>query len=363
MFGDETGQSPVFYNLLIAGAALLLFRSLDEERAGIVTRNALLGMLLCGLSMTIKQISFIEGGFFGLAFLWQFRRLGLGPVAILLRAAAMVLLALAPTALALAIYLAAGHGEAFIFANFVSIFRKQPVGGDSVKFGLETLGQFLPPILFLALWGVVARHVQGPRTRDRVMIGWLVAAIAAYLFLPYFFDHYALPLMVPLSISAATILGRSYGIAFLFFLAHLAISQASMVGFGNHQRRAGGAQKIAAAIQRELRGGCLYLVSGRTYFYSATKACRPSRFVFPDHLNDSAEVKGLGVDQLGEVRRVFATRPAVVVTDDRNEWRRSPATKAFIDREIARHYRLAYRLPGTTPRNLVGLKVWSRVDR
>lgn len=363
MLGGEGGQSPVFYNLLMAGAALLLVRSLDEGPPGPVARRAFLAMALCGLAMTIKQISFIEGAFFGLAFLWQFRRLGISLAGIVARAVAMVLIALAPTALALGIYVAAGHGDAFVFANFVSIFLKNPVGGESLKLGLNAFGKFVPPFLLLALWGAWRRHRRGMGALDLFLLGWMAAAIAAYLFVPYFFDHYALPMLVPLTISAATILGRPFGAAFLFLLAHLATSQASMLGFGINRSAERAAERLSEAIRRELRGGCLYLVSGRTYFYHSTGACRPSRFVFPDHLNDSAEVEGIGVDQLAEVRRVFATRPAVVVTDPRNEWRRNPAVKAFVDDQLARHYRMVYQLPGTKPRNMVSMQVWSRVER
>jgi hypothetical protein len=363
LFGGETGQSPVFYNLLMAGAALLLVHAVEIGTVERTTRNAFLAMGLCGLAMTIKQISFIEGAFFGLVFLWQFHKFGLSLAAIAARAAGMVLIALLPTALALGIYVAAGHGQEFIFANFVSIFLKNAVGGPSLEFGLTKLGQFMPPILLLALVGAWYRYRRGSGALDLFMLGWIVAAIAGYLFVPYFFDHYALPLMVPLAISAATILALPVGGLFLILLAHLSISQASMLSFGNHDRRAEAAAQISDVIRRELRGGCLYLVSGRTHFFRSTQACRLSRFVFPDHLNDSAEVDGIGVDQLAEVRRIFALKPAVVMTDPRNEWRRSPATKAFIDAELARHYRMIYQLPGTKPRNLVSLRIWSRKDR
>ncbi|GAA4038305.1 hypothetical protein GCM10022281_18870 [Sphingomonas rosea] len=363
MFGGQTGQSPIFYNLLIAGAALLFVQSLETGEQRAVTRRALLAMLWCGLAMTVKQISFIEGGFIGAAFLWRFHRLGLGLPAIAWRAAAMILLALAPTLACLLVYVAAGHGEAFVFANFISIFRKHPVGGLALERGLVVLVRALLPVLLIALWGLwVRRRAQGWTDLNLFIAGWIAAAVAGYLFVPYFFDHYALPLMVPLSISAATLYARPRGWWIAAAIALLSTATGGMVAFEKHAKRIEAARALTAVIDRELRGGCLYLVSGRPYFYDATPTCRMSRFVFPDHLNDNAERDGIGIDQLTEVRRIFANEPTVVVTDVNEDWRRTPSVKAFVDGELARHYRPVFKLPGRTPRNLVSLVIWSRVD-
>ena len=70
LIGGMNGQSPVFYQLLMAIAAWLLIDAAQAEHVRRIIRRALLAMLLCGLSMTIKQVAFVEGIFFGLAFLW-----------------------------------------------------------------------------------------------------------------------------------------------------------------------------------------------------------------------------------------------------------------------------------------------------
>ena len=77
LYGGQNGQSPVFYNLLIAGAALLLFRASETLDGRAVIRSAFAAMLLCGLAMTIKQTSFVEGTFVGLAYLWLLHRAGM----------------------------------------------------------------------------------------------------------------------------------------------------------------------------------------------------------------------------------------------------------------------------------------------
>jgi hypothetical protein len=60
------GQSPVFYNLFVAAAVLLVLRALPDLREGRAGRSTFLAMLLCGCAITIKQTSLFEGAFLGL---------------------------------------------------------------------------------------------------------------------------------------------------------------------------------------------------------------------------------------------------------------------------------------------------------
>ncbi|HXG81617.1 MAG TPA: hypothetical protein VNJ05_07435, partial [Sphingomicrobium sp.] len=121
VFGGQNGQSPVFYNLLMAGAAWLLFSASDQLGAASIRRNAFAAMLFAGLAMAIKQISFVEGAYFGLAFLWLLRRSGSQIVPLILTALAMIIVALMPTGLAMAGYALAGEAalSEFIYANFI----------------------------------------------------------------------------------------------------------------------------------------------------------------------------------------------------------------------------------------------------
>jgi hypothetical protein len=57
------GQSPVFYNLFIAVAALMALRALPSLRAGIVPKTVPLAMLLAGLGVTIKTTALPEACF------------------------------------------------------------------------------------------------------------------------------------------------------------------------------------------------------------------------------------------------------------------------------------------------------------
>ena len=60
-------------------------------------------------------------------------------------------------------------------------------------------------------------------------------------------------------------------------------------------------------------GECLFVFDGEPILYHLTGSCLPTRFAFPTHLNDQRETGAIGVDQVAELRRVLATRPAYIV--------------------------------------------------
>ena len=77
------------------------------EAASFVT-GPFAAMLLCGLSIAIKQVAFVEGAYFGLAFLWLLRRQGDSPANLALTAVAMVAIGLLPNLAGIAGYALAG---------------------------------------------------------------------------------------------------------------------------------------------------------------------------------------------------------------------------------------------------------------
>jgi hypothetical protein len=71
-------------------------------------------------------------------------------------------------------------------------------------------------------------------------------------------------------------------------------------------------QAIAPFVDRDSE--CLWIFDGPSVLYTTTDSCIATRFVYPDHLNNALETNALGVDQSGEVARVLATHPSVIVT-------------------------------------------------
>lgn len=365
LVGGQTGQSPVFYNLLMAGAGWLLIDG-AADRSAPLTRRALTAMLLCGLAMTVKQISFIEGVYFGLSFLWLMHRRGMEPARITGAAAGMIMIALLPTALTLAGYALAGREplDAFLFATVTSIFLKTGWGATAKIAGVAFFFLHLTPLLLMAIGGAVMRHGRAATPASPILLGWAVAALLGYMAVPHFFDHYALPVAVPLAISAATFFDRDGG--WLFFLAvafySVIVSPPIRDIHKNRQSRIE-YERLSAAVDRARDGGCLYIGDGPTRLYSTTGACRVTRYLLPDHLNLSIEQAAVGTDTGSELQAILARRPAVIVTQDRERarLRYSAAYRHFLA-AVASRYRQTYATPHDAPQLVQDVRVWQRKD-
>ncbi|HET9337281.1 MAG TPA: hypothetical protein VFO12_12835 [Sphingomicrobium sp.] len=362
LVGGQTGQSPVFYNLLIAGAAWLLIDAAEADRPGPVFGRALGAMALCGLAMTIKQISLVEGAYFGLAFLWFLRRTGAEARHLAMAALAMIAVALTPTALAMAAYAMAGRAElnAFIFSTFTSIFLKGGWGGTSKLAGLLFFLVHLTPLLLMAVAGAVMRQRQ-PTYQGAVLVGWIAAALIGYLAVPHFFDHYALPLAVPLSISAATFFDRRSGLLFFAGLMAFCVIQPQIRDVERNRASLHEFRRLSTAVEQARRGGCLYVGDGPTRLYSVSGACRVTRHLFPDHLNLVIEDEAVGIDTGPELRRIRAGRPAVIVTQMRLRDRYSPAYQQFLA-SLPADYRVTHVSRQDLPQPLRRVVVWQRKD-
>ena len=85
---------------------------------------------------------------------------------------------------------------------------------------------------------------------------------------------------------------------------------------------------------------CLYVYDGPSWIYDSTGSCLPTRFIYPDHLNNVLERNSLGIDQVAEVHRIFAHNPpGVVVTADRPVTAQNKQSNAAVKQELDRAYR------------------------
>ena len=362
LLGGQSGQSPVFYNLLVAGAGWRLLSSAVRPDAALY-RNAVAAMLLCGLAMSIKPVALVEGAAFGLAFLWLLLRRGASHRNVALAAAAMVTIALLPVVLPYVAYALAGdHArDAFFYANFVSIFQKSGLGLTAKLAGLGFFLLFSLPLLVLASIGVRRclarwRHDDAPR----LLLLWLGASLLGYLAVPHFFDHYALPMVVPLSVAAGIAYAHPSGRLYAAGLLLFCLIQGAIVDLSGNRATRAEFDRLTARIDTARRGGCLYLAAGPTWLYQSTKACRLTPYLFPDHLNLIVERNAVGVDPGRELTRIFTRRPAVVVTQDSEQRKHSPATQRILLEALARDYRTVYRVPDDGPPMLATLRIWQR---
>lgn len=303
LIGGRGGQSPVFYDLPMAAAALLVWRAQAGGR-----RDALLAMLLVGVALQIKPTVVFEGAFLGIALLvasWRrHRRVGrLAGDAILYAGVALL-----PTLLAGAVYAGIGHGEAWWFANVRSIFLRRVMPGEPIADRLFGQGLVLAVPLLIAIRGLLA---QPPSVR-LFLGGWLATAILGWLLVPPYFNHYALPLLVPIAIAAGGALDRRS----MQLLAALAGGALLIASGYPHAGETADTRRRLAALAEGIRGaagpGCPFVFEAPPALYTVAHACLPTRYPFPPHLVEPSEAGAIGVDPRAELRRILAARPPVI---------------------------------------------------
>ncbi|WP_343527456.1 hypothetical protein [Sphingomonas sp.] len=339
LLGGQGGQAPVFYNLLMMGAAWLILES-DRRRA---RSMGLAAMALVGVVLQIKYSAVFEGMVFGVWLLGSEWRRSRSPVALILYGAGLVVVSLIPTALAAGVYAAIGQWDAFLYANFLSIFHRNPDPLPELAGNLGQMILILSPIVTLAVLGLKRTGREAP---ERAFLAvWLGGAIIGVsLFRPWF-DHYGLPILLPACIAAAAMLGREgwrrrYSPALL-----LVVALAGQIVLLSLRHERGDGAEFAALSQAVGRGpGCLYVYSGSTMLYVATQRCTLSRYIVPAHLSRAREAGATGVDQDAEITRILAQRPAVVVMRPPYNGER-PAAHARIMAAMADGYRLTAKLP------------------
>jgi hypothetical protein len=323
------GQSPVFYNLPMALAAVWTLAKYSQPDDRWLTRDGCAIMLLAGLSMQIKYSAVFEGVFFGLSLLWTGWRAGRRLPRLAGDGAIWIAVALIPTLAVWGAYAAIGHGADFLQANFLSVMA------DTYRFvpALERLAGLLAGLvpLGICVWSAWRhwRRAEGEAARKvRWLFAWGLASFLGFLAFGLYYDHYVLPLLPPLCLLAALGFDR---------IAWRKAAMAAIVGLGVvggvgrtwvqdllANGNAAEAARMADLVKSHLKGRCLYVNENLPYLYRVTGACLPTRFTFPQHLAMWRYEHGLGVDQLGEMRRVLASRPGVIVVaeepDDDTRW-------------------------------------------
>lgn len=363
VFWGQSGQSPVFYNLFIAAAAVLLLRASASVDAGVVRRHAFAAMLLSGLALVIKQVSVAEGVYFGVAFLYLLRRAGERYGRIALTGGLMIAVALLPSLAGAVLFLLRGEGApaAYLHASYFSIFIKAPGAGTSLMAGLAYLLLFGGPLFIAVALGLAPRpQDERQRLAYQLVAGWIVAAVTGYLLVPNFFPHYALPLLVPLSVTAARAFDRPIGKLLFLALAFSCLMTGRMTDYAGNHRARHDFDQLVATIDRARQGGCIYVANGPVSLYTAAPDCGVTPYIFPYHLTLATESTAVGVAQQAEIARIFAARPAVVVTQDNKRKKQTAAVRATLGRHLAADYRLIGQFPADATDELSTLRIWQR---
>lgn len=338
------GQSPVYYNLLMAVGGYLTLCLPERARRreiGAIIASGAAACLFAGLAIQVKYTPLVEGAFFGLAHLWYLHRAG---ARLILTAAAGMLwaaLGIGPTVAAILYFKLQGTTafDAFWFANFASIaLRKGYPAGKIIARLAGTTAQLSPFILAT----LVARRFSDRREVLTLCLAWLAAALIAFAMIGAFFDHYALPLLVPLAMIAGPALGASRVVQSMAATAALALAAFHLSTEHDHRASTYAAARV---IEAHARDGCPYVFAGDSVLYVLAHACVPTRYAFPSTLAYAAEQGATGTDEAAEVRRIVATRPPVIVTLDAPLSAWNTDSKAVIDAALRRDYALALSQP------------------
>lgn len=349
-FNGVGGQSPIFYNSIMAGAALLTMRSVTRPAPRHLTAMGAAIMLLIGLAIQIKYSVVFEGMFFGLALLWRSWSDGQKPWKLGLQGLLWVTCALAPTGLALATYYAAGHADAFLFANFKSIFgRHEP--REMVLGRLFQTAALLAPVWVL-LFHAPGRPIQAEQGKHadwQFLRLWALAAIGGFLLFGSYYDHYALPLLVPLTALASLWLGNARGVT-LYGIALLGFGLVSGVAMTIHFLHLEGNRaefdRMSSLVKAHLNGGCLEAYEGPPALYRSTGACFVTRYVFPGFLNNAKEVTSLAGTNSIEMATLLARHPRVIVMNEEiRPQLTNMTTRRMLEETVHHDYHLIARLP------------------
>jgi hypothetical protein len=375
LFDGAGGQTPVFYNLFVAAAGALVMQAMVEETAH--RRVMALGggaMLLMGIALQVKYSALFEGIFFGLALMWKARRLGAAYSIVAAYALVWIALALLPTVAAAAWYAHAGHLDAFLYANFESIFRRGSWPAGKLLGRILTMtGLSLPLLLCVYVESRSpsrARTLSDPRC---FALCWLAAAIVGLLLFGTYFTHYFLPVLVPLTLSCAALLGdrraavsistargeRRLSLALFLVVTGLALGALIIPKRLKNRGHEPEVRALASAIKANL-DGCMLVFDGEPILYLLTQACLPTSRVFPNHLNEGREAGAVGLDPQAEVRRIMlSVRPDIIVNSDRPDPGYNAGSLAVVRSALAAHYRPIFRIAVGSREQIV----YKRVER
>ncbi|MCW1403600.1 hypothetical protein OKA06_15265 [Novosphingobium sp. MW5] len=330
LFGGAGGQSPVFYNLWMALAALLVLRG--------KWREMLAAMALAGLAIAYKQSAAPEALFLGLAALWRLRQDGTKGGALVCRALVLAVAGALPFALFALFYLAVSHFDAFWQAMVTSNLRKayNPVGDHWTR--IAALAKLSSPLWLGAIAGMALGRKQMPRW---FIGGWIFAALIGFVSVPNFYEHYLLPVLVPLSVASASLFNRgAVGLGAAAAAALVFAANSPMFAFAKRAEARAAMEQIAADIRTRQPNPRLFVYEGPVWLYAMLDSYPPSPLLNNFHLYFPPEEGVSQFDSAAEVQRNLNWKPDVIVTYNNWEpWEENARTAPLVRGYVAQKCR------------------------
>lgn len=297
--GGVSGQGPIFYNLFIASAALLVLQYNAERKLWRLHT----AMLLLGIAITFKQTAVFEACFLGLWAAWHHRDWRITLV--------QIIVGVAPFGLIAAWYSWAGHWPEFYYAMVTANLAKAPSPLRAKALQIALMMVVIGPFIAVAIFSFFRRLEASARA---FMAMWLLAAVVAMAAPGNFFDHYALPVLMPLAIIAAPACVQLPAGPVLFMLSIAGpLGMTAPWDFAIRQESRDQFNRMVQAIGPVPAGGHILIAEGPPLLYRATGATTMSPMVFPGHLSEGGEKDAWPVKTSIEVARMLAMRPSAIM--------------------------------------------------
>ena len=313
LFGGG-GQAPIFYNVFIALAVLLITNMQRRQLNGRQTvLSGCAAMLCCGIALTVKPTVIFECIFLGLVTAYRLLRCtDLTRVQRWSSIGLHIVIGILPTFCILAYFAGIGAFHEYWFATVESQSLKSlqplPIIIGAARYLLLLLLPFW--LMVLVGWAMMFRRRSSPEAL--LAMGWACAAMADFLLIPSFWDHYALGLLPPLTVLAGAVFARTRtGPIWALLVVVWAILLAGWPAPATLNSR----QQLAhlmSTIEQQRKGGCLFVYDGPPVLYALSNACHVTSRLFPQHLALDYEKRAVGLDPTIEMQRIITRRPAVV---------------------------------------------------
>ena len=339
-YGSYSGQSEIFHTPLM----LAMLGLLRDWRRPDAARRTLLAMLIGGVALQIKYTVLPQCMFFGAWALYGQWRSGRKPAQLAMLVVGFGALGVLPTAIVALLYAGLGHFDAFWFANFVSFFDRAPSPFGRIG-GKQLIGAI--PIFVLVATGLYSAFRISPPRDWRLYglyAGWGLAALGTVLLPSTVYLYYYGALVAPSVLIGLPLIDRRGPARFVpaaLLLAGMWWILNPVDRYSHSQVERTSEARLSAAITPYVGANldCLYVFDGPTALYRTTGTCLPTRYIYPDHLNNALEASSLGVDQPVEIARILANRPGVIVTADIPVTFQREENLGLIDAATSRNYR------------------------
>jgi hypothetical protein len=333
IYGCIGGQSELFFAAPALAMAWLLL-----TRKGSL-RSLCLAMALGGLAIQIKYSVAPFCALCGAVALWQRWNVHRSPGRLAAEAVLFALLGLAPTLAVAGTYAALGHWDAFVYANFISIFERPQMVG---RFHAKTL-DVIGPLVLATVTGIWAffRSGRSYPARDYATVALFAAGALASIYatgnvMAYYYAFFV-PWAVLLAVPFIDLRGGSGRLgAVLMVAAFLVVAQLPT-------RIVDAAADVRAfdqMVQVVRSGGPqarLYVFSGPAALYEAT-GLDGGRYPFPSHHSSGFESGSIGVNQMQLVASRLALRPDFIVTEPAYPSHQIAPAAPMVMADIDAHY-------------------------